>query len=414
TLYTTPAFSFGPRFGIAYDLTGDGKTALRAGWGLFFDRPQGNVYSGTNGQPPVAYTPTLYFGTLDTFLQSQGTYGPSSVNAPQVGEQPLPRVMNFSFGIQREAGFGTVVDVSYVGSLGRNLLYVRDINPIPMYARFDPANKDWTTGSPLPDNFLRPYYGLSSINVRGFGATSNYHSLQVTANRRMKNGLQYGVSYTFSKALGVGAGDFDGVSPYFSMRRRNYGLLSYDATHALVINYTYELPNLAARWHKGFLNQVFGYWQISGISTFQSGFPFTPTFSTSDTVDLTGSSEGARITVVGDPRLPKDQWTFDRTFRTEVFKRTPKGDFGNAGIGLLRGPGIENFDISVTKRFPITEQRYFWFRGEFFNAFNHTQFSGVSTAARFDPAGNQINLNFGAYTSARDPRRIQLSLRFMF
>ncbi len=336
------------------------------------------------------------------------------MNAPQVGRQPLPRVMNFSFGIQREVGFGTVVDASYVGSLGRNLLYVRDMNPIPMYARFDPANVDWTTGSPLPDNFLRPYYGLSSINVRGFGATSNYHSLQVTANRRMKNGLQYGVAYTFSKLLGVGAADFDGVSPCFSMRKRNYGLISYDATHALVINYVYELPNLAARWHKGYLNQVFGYWRLSGITTFQSGFPFTPTFSTSDTADLTGSSEGARITVVCDPKLPKDQRTFERTFRTEFFKRTPKGDFGNAGIGLLRGPGIENFDISVTKRFPITEQRYFWLRGESFNAFNHTQFSGVSSAARFDPAGNQFNLNFGAYTSARNPRRIQLSLRFMF
>lgn len=288
------------------------------------------------------------------------------------------------------------------------------MNPIPMYARFDPDNRDWTTGTPLPDDFLRPYHGLGNINVRGFGATSNYHSFQLTANRRMKNGLQYGVAYTFSKALGVGTADFDGVSPYFSMRRRNYGLLSYDATHALVINYTYELPNLAARWHNGFLNQVFGYWQLSGITTFQSGFPFTPGFSTSDRVDLTGSSEGARITVLGDPKLPKDQWTFDRTFRTEMFARTAKGDFGNAGIGLLRGPGIENFDISVTKRFPVAEQRYFWFRAEFFNAFNHTQFSGVSSAARFDPAGNQINLNFGAYTSARDPRRIQLSLRFMF
>ncbi len=127
-----------------------------------------------------------------------------------------------------------------------------------------------------------------------------------------------------------------------------------------------------------------------------------------------GSNEGARITVAGDPKLPKDQWTFDRTFRTEVFKRTAPRDFRNAGIGLLRGPGIENYDISVTKRFPVTQQRYFWFRAEFFNAFNHTQFSGISTAARFDSAGNQINLNFGAYTSARAPRRIQLSLRFMY
>lgn len=414
TLYTTPLFSYGPRVGLAYDLNGDGKTAIRTGFGIFYDRPQGNVYSGTNGQPPVAYTPTLYFSSIDTFLQAQGTYGPAGVNAPQVGQQPLPSVMNFSFGIQREMGFGTVVDASYVGSLGRNLLYQRNINPIPLYARFDPANKDWTTGSPLPDNFLRPYYGMSSINVRGFGATSNYHSFQLSVNRRMSRGLQYGISYTFSKSLGTNAGDFDGTSSYFSMRNYNYGYLSYDVVHAMVINYIYEIPDLGKHYNNKFLSVVLGDWQLSGITTFQSGFPFTPSFSTSDGADLTGSSDGARITVLGDAHLPKDQRTFDRNFKTEMFARTAKGSFGNAGLGLLRGPGMHNWDMSLTKRFRITEQRYFQFRSEFYNTFNHTQFSSLQTGARFDPAGNQIQANFGAYTGARDPRRIQLSLRFMF
>ncbi len=184
--------------------------------------------------------------------------------------------------------------------------------------------------------------------------------------------------------------------------------------HALVINYACELPNPAARRNRAVLNQIFGYWQFSGITTFRSGFPFPPNFSTSDMVDLTGLTKGAWIKVLSDPKLPRDQRTFDRNFRTEAFARSPEGDFGNAGIGQLRGPEIENFGISVTKRFPVTEHRCFWLRAEFFNTFNHTRFSGLSTAARFDPAGNQINLNFGAYTSARDPRRIQLSLRFMF
>jgi hypothetical protein len=413
-LYTTKLFSFGPRIGLAWDVTGDGKTAIRTGFGVFYDRPQGNVYSGTNGQPPVAYTPTLYFSSIDTFLQTAGTVGPSSVNAPQVGEQPLPKVLNFSFGIQREIGFGTVVDASYVGSLGRSLLYQRDINAIPLYARFDAANKDWTTGSPLPDNFLRPFYGLGSINVRGFGATSNYHSFQLAVNRRMIRGLQYGLSYTFSKSLGVGAADFDGVSPYFDMRQRNYGLLNYDRTHVLTLNYTYEIPDLASRWNNKPLSYVFGDWQISGITSLQSGQAITPGFSTSDTIDLTGSNEGARVTVLGDPTLSRSERTFARNFKTEMFARTAKGDFGNSGIGLVRGPGINNFDISITKRFPITEERYLQFRSEFYNAFNHTQFSSIDTTARFNPAGEQINLNFGAYTGARDPRRIQFSLRFMF
>ncbi len=413
SLYDTPLLSIGPRLGFAFDPKGDGKMAIRGGFGFFYDRPQGNVYSGTNGQAPVAYTPTLYFSSLDTFLQSQGAVGPSGVNAPQVGKQPLPQVMNLSLGVQREVGFKTVVDAAYVGSLGRHLLYVRDINAIPMYARFDPANVDATTGSPLADNFLRPYQGLGSINVRGFGATSNYHALQVTANRRMSRGLQFGASYTFSKTLGVNAGDFDSVSPYFSMRQRNYGLLSYDVPHLLIINYAWSIPS-PAKNNKA-LDLVLGNWQVSGVTAFLSGTPFTPGFSTSDTVDLTGSAEGARITVLGDPRLAKSERTFYRNFKTEVFARTPARDFGNAGIGLLRGPGANNCDLSISKRIPVSgEARYFQFRAEFYNAFNHTQFSGLDTGARFNPAGQQINANFGAYNGAREPRRIQLSLRFMF
>ncbi len=413
-LYQTPVISVGPRIGFALDPKGDGKMAIRAGIGLFYDRPQGNVYSATNGQPPVAYSPTLYFSTLDTFLQAQGAVGPAGVNAPQVGKQPLPRVMNYSLGVQRELGFGTVVDAAYVGSAGRHLLYVRNINPIPMYARFDPANADPTTNSPMQDNFLRPYSGLGNINVRGFGATSNYNSLQVTLNRRRARGVQYGLSYTFSKAIGVGAADFDGISPYFSMRARNYGLLSYDVPHALILNYAWDLPNPAARWKNVVLGKILGDWQVSGITAFLSGTPFTPGFSTTDSVDLIGSTESQRITVLADPRLDKGERTFSRNFKTEAFARTPRLDFGNAGLGLLRGPGVNNWDFNITKRVTVTEQRYFQFRAELFNAFNHTQFSGVDSSARFDPTGKQVNANFGAYNSARDPRRIQFSLRFMF
>jgi hypothetical protein len=417
-LYETPPVSIAPRLGFSLDPFGDGKSAIRGGFGLFFDRPQGNIYSGTNGQPPVAYTPTLHFGSLDTFLQSEGAVGPSNVNAPQTGRESLSRVMNFSLGVQREVGYGTVVDAAYVGSLGRNLLFVRNINTIPMYARFDPANADTTTAArnPLQDNFLRPYAGLGNINVRGFGATSNYHSLQVSVNRRMSRGMQYGLAYTWSKALGVAPNDFDGVSSYFPMREWNYGPLTYDVPHMLVLNYTWNLPNPVGRLNRKALNVVFANWQVAGITSFLSGTPFTPGFSTSDGQDITGSSEGARIVVTGDPRLPKSERTFDRNFITEVFARPGLRDWGNAGTRILRGPGVNNWDMSVSKRIPFGEgdERYFQLRGEFFNAWNHTQFSGMDTTARFNPAGQQINTNFGRYTGARDARKVQLSLRFMF
>jgi len=422
-LYDTPNMAVAPRVGFAYDPQGNGKMAIRGGVGIFYDRPQGNVYSGTNGQPPVAYTPTLYFSTLDTFLQSQGAIGPSSVNAPQVGKNPLPRVMGFSLGVQREIGFRTVLDAAYVGSLGRHLLCQYNINIIPMFSRFDPKNLDTTTASsPLPDNFLRPYQGMSSINVRGFGATSNYHSLQLGANRRMTRGIQYGVSYTFSKTLGVTAGDFDNVSAYFPTRKWNYGLLSWDMSHVLAINYTWVLPKAGKRLRgrDETLGRVVGIflddWQISGINTFATGTPFTPGYSTTDGADITGSGEGARIVVTGNPKLDKSERTFARNFNTSVFARPARLTFGNAGVGILRNPGTNNWDLSVSKRVPVGagEQRYFQFRSEFFNAWNHTQFSGYDTTARFDPSGNQTNPNFGALTGAREPRRIQFSLRFMF
>lgn len=415
-LYDVPLVNFGPRFGFAFDPQGNGKTAIRGGFGMLYDRVQGNIYVNTAGQPPVAYTPSLYYGTLDTFLQSQGAVGPQgSVNAPQVGVQTPPSVMSYSLGVQRELGFGTVLDIAYVGTQGRHLLFAYNINPIPMYAHFNPANTDPTTGAPLPDNFLRPYLGMGNVNVYAFGASSNYNSLQVAVNRRMSHGIQYGIAYTHSKSLGIASSDFQGASAYFPFRQRNYGSLNWDFPHVLVINYIWDLPNPGKRWNVKPLGWFLDNWQVSGINMFQTGAPFTPGFSTTDSTDLTGSSEGARINVIGDPTLPKGERTFARNFKTEMFARPAVRDFGNAGIGVLRGPGINNWDISVSKRFPLgAESRYIQFRSEFYNAFNHTQFSSIDSTARFDPTGKQVNANFGAYSAARDPRRIQLSLRIMF
>jgi hypothetical protein len=410
-----PALAYGPRFGFAWDVSGKGRTAIRGGWGMFADTGQNNPFSNTTGNPPVAYTPSLSYGSLDSFADGGGAIGPTNMNA-YFGDHRSPSTMNYSLGVQHQLGGSTLLDVAYVGALSRHLFLVRNINPIPMYARFDPANEDPTQpGRPLPDNFLRPYTGFGDLNVYENSGSSNYNGLQASINRRFSRGLQFGVSYTFSKTLGVADGDTNGITPYFHPRERNYGPLSFDRSHVLVINYMYDLPRVGKMLGWRPASWVLDNWQVSGISTFSTGAPFTPGFSTVDGADLTGSSEGPRVNVVGDPNLDKGERTFFQNFNTAAFARPAKGDFGNAGVGILRGPGINNWDLNVTKRVPLfSEARWVQFRAEFFNVFNHTQFDGLYTSARFDASGRQVDPNFGAYSSARAPRTIQLSLKVVF
>jgi hypothetical protein len=157
-------------------------------------------------------------------------------------------------------------------------------------------------------------------------------------------------------------------------------------------------------------------WQVSGMTTIQSGAPFTPGFGLVSSEEWTGSGEGARVNVVGNPNLPKDQRTFDRWFDTSVFTMPERRTFGNAGVNIMRHPGIHNWDISVTKRFPLFgEGRWIQFRTEMFNAWNHTQFSSVGSGTQFNnTTGVNVSPTFGVINGARDPRLIQLSLRAVF
>jgi hypothetical protein len=405
---------FGPRFGFAYDVFGDGKTAIRGGGGIFYNtRPSGGEIGDLGRNPPSLLTPTSYYGNLNSYIRSSGVLFPSSFQAT-APEGELPTIYNYSFGVQRDLGFQTVLDVAYVGSLGRHLLQRRDINGIPYGARFLPENQDPTTGRPLQDNFLRPYAGFANIVVREPASSSSYHSMQAQLNRRFSRGIQFGMAWTWSKAMDLVDADGNTVAAFVSRRIWNYGKAGYDRTHNLVLNYTWDVPRLSRFWNHAATRAVLDNWQLAGIVSFISGAPLGISLGTVDGADITGGGDGARVVVLDKAVIPKSERTLQRFFDTSVFARPAQGTIGNAPKDVIRGPGINNWDVSIFKHFPIKDRAAFQLRWEMYNAFNHTQFAGVDTSTRFDVSGRQTNTRFGALTSSRDARRMQGSLRFTF
>ncbi|MEK7403619.1 MAG: carboxypeptidase-like regulatory domain-containing protein [Acidobacteriota bacterium] len=405
---------YAPRFGFAYDPFGKGTTSIRAGLGMFYNRLHADgVTIPFTGQPPIVQTPVVYFGTLPALLSSSSLLFPQNVLGIDRGGK-VPSTVNMSFGVQQRVPFGTVLDLAYVGSLGRHLLWSRNLNAIPFGANFDRRNADPTNPNvPLSPSFLRPYLGHNNIDYREWAASSNYHSLQVTANRRFASGLQFGAAWTWSKTMDFNDGDTDSVSTLVPVRVWNYGLASFDRTHVLNVNWLWDVPK--SPWKALPARVILDDWTVSGIASFVSGAPLGVGFSQVVATDITGSpTDGARIVVTGNPVLPKSERTFSRNFRTEVFQAPAVGAIGNAAKTLIRGPGINNWDIAIFKNLPVHERMRFQFRWEMYNAFNHTQFSGVDTAARFDAQGRQVNARFGEFTAARNPRQMQLALRFYY
>jgi hypothetical protein len=265
----------------------------------------------------------------------------------------------------------------------------------------------------LSTAFVRPYIGYNNINYLEAAGTSNYHSLQVQANRRFARRLQFGVSWTWSKAMDFVDTNTDAVSTLVPVRVWNYGLASFDRTHVLKANWLWDVPKVP--WRDPVSKWVLNNWQCSGIASFISGQPTGVSFTTTAGTDITGSpTDGARVVMAGNPVLPKDERTIDRYFRTDVFRVPAVGTVGNAAKTVLRGPGINNWDLAVYKNFPAFEKARIQFRWELYNAFNHTQFSALNTTARFDPTGAQVNALFGTLTAARAARRMQFALRASF
>src|SRR4030095_135587 len=230
---------------------------------------------------------SIDFGNIDILSALTGTAltRPSSLNAVEVNSH-TPTIYNFSVGVQRDIGFKTVLEASYVGSLARHLGQRININDIPDGAKLGTNNINPVTGSRFGDEFLRPYRGYGDINVVTWGGTSNYNSLQVQANRRYTRGFQAGLAYTYSKSFDYANDDSSDISFGRPYKAFNYAPSDFDRTHILTVSYIYDVPSLGQKVHNDFVGAIFDHWQISGTSSYASGKPknLTVTYNTGTAV----------------------------------------------------------------------------------------------------------------------------------
>jgi hypothetical protein len=427
---------YAPRLGVAYQL--DTKTVVRAGAGVFFDRLQGNPVFDMLPNPPSTIKPKFYYGNLSSIPPaSAGTFFPAGVVGFDKGGN-IPTTYNWNVTIQRELPHALLLDVGYVGSSSNHNMYRVNQNAIPLGAAWLPQNQDPLNASPKFDgttsnqqNFYRPYLGYTNTTDYGFGANSNYHSLQVAAHRRFGRDITFDVAYTFSKVMGTANDDGVNVNP-FNSRAADYGPLFYDRTHVLVFNYVYNLPKfIKSTSGVGKVGGVIANnWQISGITTMMTGQPDNLSFSISGIGNLneryTGSPDvGPRVVLHGSPSYPKGiyQWMDPSILALPAVK-------GSAGFDsaprVIRRPGDHDWDISIFKNFQMwRESMKLQLRVEMFNAFNQVRFNDFNRSASFSQTGQLINtptalggtggrFGFGALTGTADPRRIQLAAKFYF
>ncbi len=424
-----------PRVGLTWDLTGEGRMVLHSSAGIFHNARLGGGSAGNLRNPPYILNPILFYNTMSTTFVPGVTLAnrPGNLEALET-DYKTPSSYNWSAGIRRELGWGTAVDATYTGSVGRNLEMYYDLNAVPDGARFldrNPAAHDPGSASPtavLPPEFLRPISGYQSIRVRGNSAASDYHALQVQVNRRYIHGVQFGAAYTLQRARGYADEDPGNLS--ISLNRPAsyyYSELAQSNRQALVINYSWDLSQ--NRFTNPFAHQALDGWQLSGENAFVSGDWAPVILTTSDSFDFTGGDGGTGSDLGGGFRVVRPNMTGDPMahtgspltgwFDTSVFTRPAgRGDYGNAPRNAVRKPGINNWNLALFKNFAAGGRRSFQYRLEAYNVLNSVQFQDIDRTARFDAAGNQINPTFGTAIGianpTRPPRVLQMSLRFNF
>jgi hypothetical protein len=407
-----------PRLGFDWDISGNGKTVVRAGMGMFYERIQGNDVYNAALNPPFAYQPqstSVFFSNPNTSALSGQTTKQSfpSTLTNIAYYYPHPGTANYSLSLQHQLAPSVVMQVQYVGSDGWNQNDVRNINTLPLIDAGNPANpydrRQAVAGGVNPNPF-RNFPGYAGINQEENTTNFNYNSMQGGVRVENRHGFTTQLAYTWSHLIDINQNDLGGLTNPYSTRYDRGSDAGYDRRHIFNASYVYNLPffrtngNLAQR-------EVLGGWTISGITQVQSGTPIPINYTGSNTTGLGGG--GNRPDLVAPVSYPKavKAWFSTKSFADPLAPwvgGTGQG-FGTAGKDAVVGPGLFNWNLSLFKAIPFTSRENgprMELRFESFNTFNHPSWSGVST--------NSKDGNFGQVTSEFSPRTLELGGKISF
>ena len=435
-------FNPAPRVGFAYDPFGDGKWAVRGGWGVFFEHTNGNEGNteSLEGSPPLVQNATQFNIIGYQNIGAGGLAFPLNPNAiPTTAIWPY--VQQWNVGVQHEFWKNIVADVSYVGSKGTHLTLQSNLNQVlPTPASDNPfssgqpitngecssltVNGKALTGQTLTNlniacgvspNPFRPFPGLGNITQLTDMANSIYNAMQVSV-RRTYGRLQTSVAYTWSHSIDDSSDRYDGAFVDSYNYALNRASSNFDQRHLLNISYSYDLPFFSK---PGLTSKVLGGWQLTGLVTFQTGTPFNISngkFGDNAGVG-NGVGTGSRPDVISSSNAPPvvnvSGITGPLLYNPNAFAQPTGLTFGDLGRNALNNPQRTQFDMGLFKRFAVSESREFEFRAEAFNIFNHTQWNGIHT--HDSCYGDCVaTSNFLHPSGAHNPRILQLGAKFIF